>query len=63
MQQNANYIVRAETDAGTAEDGSRLSDYMIECNATGEVRLLLGCVLLDMDVFSEDDWNAILEEA
>lgn len=36
--------------------------YAIRNNETGEVRILKDCVCLDMEYFTEEDWDMLAED-
>jgi hypothetical protein len=55
------YSIVTSMDSGSI-DGNTLTTYAIECKETGEVRLLEDCVTLEMELFSEEDWDALLED-
>ena len=61
MQENKKYKVIAVEDAGVYE-GNSVYNYTILEKATGKTCVLEECMLLDMDVFCEDDFAMLLAE-
>jgi len=54
---NDYYEIVHEEDAGVLE-GNSLTTYWIRDKQTGEVRVLRDCMLLDLEVFDESDFEA-----
>lgn len=55
------YTIAAVETTGKTFNGHAETDYLIE-NAAGEQRWLRGCILLDIEEFTDEDWN-LLEES
>jgi len=62
QMQKAQFEVVSAESTGVYEQGCEAVTYGIRNIATGEVRKLEECILLDMDVFTEEDWDALLED-
>lgn len=61
MQENNKYKVIAVEDAGVY-NGNSIYNYTILEKATGVTCVLKECMLLDMEVFDEADWQMMLQE-
>jgi hypothetical protein len=61
MQENNKYKVVAVEDAGVYM-GNSIYNYTILERATGKTCVLKECMLLDMEVFDEADWQMMLQE-
>lgn len=56
------YKVLDTKDTGKTFEGHPAYDYLIE-NEAGEQRWLRECILLDIEEFTEEDWEQIVREA
>lgn len=61
MQENKKYKVIAVEDAGVYK-GNGIYNYTILEKATGKICVLEECMLLDMETFTKNDFDMLLEE-